>query len=453
MASQDPKPMPPSNPQLPQHLWKRFKKEFPQSIIFSSAFSVARHGLVTGEIRATSSEFVAFCVPKMDGVEQFLELGPSWLHLAIAYGDLPLACEALRLGCPIQHPERRGYSPVYFGCAWVERYVHHGRFKDRTGKPHVIPDKQIPELMKGYSKMLEICVFLIQQHSDPNAMHKGVSLLHLACLIGSWDLIRALLLHGAKPANNVTSTIHPIDMFETPSDKARFTALVSQYCTQVRPARPCPCASGRPLSECHATYQPYPAEYLCPCCSHKIYAKCCQKRPAFAWYEEWTDETQFHYVQKVIQPMKFSDPEEQAKFVAKLQSSNEAEQRDLLPTPEGTRATTQRLHAVIQCLALCGKVDRAFAKAAEKTGYLPRPGWNDGTSKIDGKEAMNYWNQVIDDYIASGVDNRGRRIIENSAKIGIAGGPLFRNVRPTGAPTLKAGLRSSFSCARAAKRG
>jgi hypothetical protein len=220
--------------------------------------------------------------------------------------------------------------------------------------------------------MLKVCIFLLEQHSDPNETHKGVSLLHLACVIGSWDLIRTLLLHGAKPSNDNTSKIYPIDMLETPAEKARFTALVSQSSTQVRPPRPCPCGSGSPLSACHAKDQPYPGEYLCPCCSRKTYAKCCQKKIAFSWSERWTDETQFHWVKTVIQPMQFTDPEEQTEFIAKMQSMNKAEQRDLLPTPEGTREILRRTRAIIQTLALYGKVDRAFAKAAEKTGYFPK---------------------------------------------------------------------------------
>jgi hypothetical protein len=70
--------------------------------------------------------------------------------------------------------------------------------------------------------------------------------------------------------------------------------------------------------------------------------------------------------------MQFTDPEEQTEFIAKVQSMNKAEQRDLLPTPEGTGEILRRTRAIIQTLALYGKVDRAFAKAAEKTGYFPK---------------------------------------------------------------------------------
>ncbi|KAJ7640799.1 hypothetical protein DFH06DRAFT_1215271 [Mycena polygramma] len=436
MTSEDLKPLPPCNPQLPQHLWKRFKTEYPHSIIFSSNFTDARHRLVTGEMSAKDSRPIPGFILDMPGREAFLNLEPGWLHIAVMFGDPPLACEMLRLGCPIQSKDRRNHSAVYFGCAWVENYMRHGKWKDRTGKT-VVPDEQILELMKHYSQMLKVCIFLVEQHSDPNEMHKGVSILHLACLIGSWDLIRALLLHGAKPSNDNAPKMYPIDTLETLSDKANFTALVSQYSTQIRPPRPCPCASGRTLSECHATDQPYPGEYLCPCCSRKTHAKCCEKRIGFTWHEIWTEETQFDFVKKIIQPMKFADPEEQADFIAKVQSMSKDDQRDLIPTVGEARDTIQRHQVTVQLLARSGKIDRAFAKAAEKTGYLPRPGWNEVDSKIDGKVSMSKWNQAVDDYITSGVDHRGRRVIENAAKIGSTGGPLFRRCEANGCANVE----------------
>ncbi|KAJ7145306.1 hypothetical protein C8R43DRAFT_1237469 [Mycena crocata] len=278
--------------------------------------------------------------------------------------------------------------------------------------------------MKGYSNMLRICVFLIEQHSDPNEMHKGVSLLHFACLIGSWDLICALLLHDAKASNDNPSKVYPVDMFQSSSDKARFTALTSEYSNKARPPHPCPCASGIPLSQCHATDQPY---HICPCFSRKTYAKCCQKRTAVTWHEKWTDETQFHFVKKLIRPIKFIDPAEQTQFIAKVKTMSKAEQREkLLPTPEGTQEALQLIHAVIKSLAFRGKIDRAFAEATEKTGYFPRPGRIAVTSKHNGKGRMDHWNRVVDDYIASGADHRGRTCIEDAAKIAVSGGPLYR---------------------------
>ncbi|KAJ6473641.1 hypothetical protein C8R47DRAFT_1145096 [Mycena vitilis] len=439
MTSQAPEPLPPSHPQLPQHLWKRFKKEYPQSAIFSPNFTTCRHLLVTGEMSAKASYAIPAFVPTGTPVlrDIFLGLDPTWFHVAIISGDLPLACEILRLGCPIQSRDRHDTSAVYFGCDLVRKYVHHGKWRDLTGKSYAVPDSEIPEVMKRNSQILQICIFLIEQHSDPSETHKGASLLHLACLIGSWDLIRALLLHGAKFSNDNAPKMYPIDMLETSSEKSNFTTLVSQYSTQIRPPRPCPCASGRPLSECHATAQPYPGEYLCPCCSRKTHAKCCQKRLGFTWHEIWTEETQFDFVKKVIQPMKFADPEEEAAFIAKVQRMSKDQQRDLIPTVGEARDTIQRHHTTIQLLALSGKIDRAFAKAAEKTGYLRRPGWHEVDSKLDGKLSVSKWNQAVDDYITSGVDYRGRRIIENAAKIGSTGGPLFRRCEANGCPNVE----------------
>ncbi|KAJ6595675.1 hypothetical protein DFH09DRAFT_905714 [Mycena vulgaris] len=424
-------PLPPSNPQLPKPVWKKFKKDYPDSIIFSPNFSTARHLLVTGEIPASSSDYISYFAHKLDGIERFLDLNPSWLHLATLHGDLALACEALRLGSPIQLTERRGFSALYFGCRFVEGFVRHGKFKDGPGKS-LVPENMVSELMKRYDLILQVCIFLVEQHSDPNEAHKGLSLLHLACVIGSWDLIHALLLHGAKPSVSGTSKILPIDMLESPSEKARFTVRVSECSIIPRPPRPCPCASGRPLSECHATSQPYPGEYICPCMSRKIHAKCCQKKDAFSWHEFWDDEKQFDFKMQIIQPMQFTDPADQAGFIAELQSMSKAEQHDLLPTHESVRKHLEGSRATIQILASHGMVDLAFAKAVDKTGLIPRPGWTDTASKLDGKGLVKKWNLAVDDYIASGDDHRGRRSIEDAAKIGMTGGPLYRKCEADG---------------------
>ncbi|KAJ7927448.1 hypothetical protein B0H13DRAFT_2653444 [Mycena leptocephala] len=360
-----PAPLPSSNPQLPQYVWKKFKKEYPESIIFSS-FNVPRHLLSTGEILADSSEYITHFVPNTVGREEFLNLNPGWLHLAVFLSDLPLACEALRLGSPIQHKERRGFSAVYFGCAWVER---------------------------------------------ESTLHSP----------------RIPILHSSPPSSSLSLWL------------------------------------GSPLSACHAKDQPYPGEYLCPCCSRKTYAKCCQKKIAFTWSERWTDETQFHWVKTVIQPMQFTDPEEQTEFIAKMQSMNKAEQRDLLPTPEGTRKSfsiPEPSSKLLRCTAK--SIVRLQKQPRRQVIFRSVPGWIDVTSKVDGKALMGHWNQAIDDCIASGVDHRGWRIIENAAKIGIAGGPLFRKCEANGCANIEgrdsvrllvcAGCKTAVYCSKSCRR-
>lgn len=50
--------------------------------------------------------------------------------------------------------------------------------------------------------------------------------------------------------------------------------------------------------------------------------------------------------------------------------------------------------------------------------------WTGGIPKVEQKIRMDSWNIAVDEYIASGVDNRLREDIENESKIGLGGGPL-----------------------------
>ncbi|KAJ7078085.1 hypothetical protein C8R44DRAFT_825635 [Mycena epipterygia] len=422
-----------SNPQLPQQVWKRFKEDYPESIIFTTSFSIARHGLVTREFSPSSSEGIPKFAPQIDGIQHFLGLDPTWLHLATTSGDLPLACEALRLGTPIQQKERRGFSALYFGCGCVENCVHRRKFREDSINSYIVPKHLIPAMMEKYDQILKVCIFLVEQHSDPDETHNaGVTLLHLACSIGSWDLIRVLILHGAKHSRQNPLKMLPIDTFESPSDKARFRALVSECSTKTRPPRPCPCASGLPLAECHATDQPYPGEYICPCKSRRIHSKCCQKKDTFAWHEIWDDEHQFEFKRK---PLNVPDSSLalMVEWTTKVERMSLAERRNCMVSLE----FIQRVRAIIHDLALRGMIDLAFASAVEKIGYPPRPGLLEMTTRTEGKSFVEKWNQAVDDYIESGVDRRPRKSIENAAMLGMAGGPLYRKCEADGCPNVE----------------
>ena len=98
--------------------------------------------------------------------------------------------------------------------------------------------------------------------------------------------MRLFIQHGAKIPSSFSSS--PI--VSSPANKTRFKNLFEQVLKagETRPPRPCPCWSGKLLSDCHASpgTKPYPPEFLCQCGSRKIYEKCCTKKD-FEWVEEW----------------------------------------------------------------------------------------------------------------------------------------------------------------------
>ncbi|KAJ6464199.1 hypothetical protein C8R47DRAFT_1079747 [Mycena vitilis] len=126
------------DPQLPRALWERFQKDHPHSIIFHAFFSDVRHQILVIKVNPISMEFpenpLAFdglyppiitAVPsskKTDKPTLNGTMGGSWLHLAVTQADLPLAHECIRLGTPIEHKDRRGYSALYFACSVVSNF-------------------------------------------------------------------------------------------------------------------------------------------------------------------------------------------------------------------------------------------------------------------------------------------------------------------------------------------
>ncbi|KAJ7927487.1 hypothetical protein B0H13DRAFT_1598639, partial [Mycena leptocephala] len=202
-------------------------------------------------------------------------------------GDLPLAYESLRLGTSVDCTDKFGVSPLWYGCdALVQVTRRYGVLVQAMQRYDGIsfPDQRHAKLQEYMRKMCRVCLFFIAHHSNPNETHKAdISVLALACSMRSWELIRALLLHGAIP-KGLSQIFH-----NYPTDKARFENLVSELSTAVRPSRLCPCGSERPLTDCHQKSQPYPAHYLCPCESRKIHAVCCAKKTDISWREYWNE--------------------------------------------------------------------------------------------------------------------------------------------------------------------
>ncbi|KAJ6543811.1 hypothetical protein B0H10DRAFT_1356022 [Mycena sp. CBHHK59/15] len=421
------KHLPRSDPQLPADLWKGFKKDFPKSIIFTPFFSDVRHLMLTGEQNPNfpfpADEFIGgvaqmFCLPAARE-----NLNWSYLHAAVMHGDLPLAYETVRLGTSIHEKDQDGRSALYFGCELLARL--RGKSLQRVIAslgPLAVSGDTIAHLS---AQIHRVCLFLVSQHSDPNETHGDFSLLHFACITSSWDLIQYLLIFGANPCPSVDKPAHlPVNMLRNESDKVRFTALVSKLARAARPARLCPCASGRYLNDCHAVEQPYPSDYICLCRSRKIYLACCAKKSGLTWKEVWNEKADWlDHTQSITMSGQMQ--------TADITSGQIMQQLALLEAMDRHNKTAY-WPAIVDALAKKQLIDPAYAAASKQTKIAPSPDAVQKHTKLEWRQHVTKWNDAVDAYIASKVDRRAPQAIEDAAKIGVAGGPLYRRCEAAG---------------------
>ncbi|KAJ7461478.1 hypothetical protein FB451DRAFT_1268301 [Mycena latifolia] len=417
------KPLARSDPQLPRPLWERFKREFPESIIFTNFFSDIRHIML---VQGPTPDLTAAIPVHLNAAMKVFSIdaskagqGLSYLHLATLQGDLPLAYESLRLGTSIHCKDEQGYSPLFFGTRMLSRLMHHGKSNFPVGP------LSLAEGEEQIFRRRDVCLFLISNHSDPNETHMmggtTISVLALACCIGSWELINALLLHGANPTGLAK-------IFQSKADRNRFKTLASEMSTAVRPLRICPCGSGRSLKDCHLEAQPYPPSYICPCESRKIHSACCAKEPDVSWEEIWDEEKGWLDPRPCItRNIQTADPDTDGTdiklgmLVAGMAGMGGAAfTRQTFPWLEKSNLV------ILQALAEQRRIDPAFVAASKKTMLTPSPTAIRAVPKPKWMKAMAEWNEAVDAYIASGVDKRASGVIEAAAKIGLAGGPLYR---------------------------
>ncbi|KAJ7167501.1 hypothetical protein C8R46DRAFT_1093209 [Mycena filopes] len=377
---------PPSKPQLPRDLCKALKKNCVAagSMIYTAFFSDVRHRLAM-------------------------------------HADLPLAYEAVRLGTSIGRPAKAGITALYHGLLTLLDCL-------KAGPAEVVAAplaSTIHDLMTG--TMRQVLLFLLSHHADPNESHNGVSVLHLACMGSFWDLVEALLLHGANPFYSVGAG-SPAHVLKNNADKARFSSLASKYQGTTRPPRPpriCPCGSGSPLQDCHAVAggKPYNPEYICCCGSRKIYSACCAKKAKIRYTEVWDEKAGRLVVDQFI-PMPRNltlrtrvgeDMSESERIQSQLQETEVGLATQMaasvLPTLQGD---------VLKRLLEAGRVDPAYAATALETKiHLALPNCVLTMSKVEWKTVMVKWNEAVDAYIASG------------------GGPLHRRCEAPGCSKLE----------------
>ncbi|KAJ6471789.1 hypothetical protein C8R47DRAFT_743816 [Mycena vitilis] len=442
-----PRPLLPRfDPQLPRVLWERFRKDYPESIIFHALFSDARHQILTmrlnvvslvdpadGEI-AFDDLFPPVVTIKQPGVQPTKNgtMGGSWLHLAVTQGDLPLAHECIRLGTPIDHKDRRGYSALYFACSVVKDFLLPDGPVSVAIHP---PSGRRPRQNFGtdfVSQLISIVLLLLEHHADPNEVHGGISLLGLACLADQWNIIQALLIHGAHvfPSSVALEPVQlPKSFLKTQRDRSVFDAFVTRFAGKLRPRRRCPCGADRALEDCHSKMQPYPEEGICPCGAGKICAKCCFKRKQMYWAEIWDARGARLLrlcIPRITQDQGVFTPAEE-EYIKDANSGGKA-----------VRLFTNFSRGILMELAEKGKLDPAYAAAGSKVHFIPLyPKGAQTMSKMEVNLSTGLWNAAVDEYIASGIDSRPTESIENAAKVGPAGGPLHRRCEAAGCPNIE----------------
>ncbi|KAJ6595682.1 hypothetical protein DFH09DRAFT_1357603 [Mycena vulgaris] len=391
--------LPRSNPQLPHHLLEQFRRDSPNSIIFTLYFGDVRHFMLIGgptpELECVIPIHFNDIVQTFNYDSDHAERDLSYLHLALFHGELPLAHESLRLGTSVHRKDpRTGYSPLFYGFENLFGYMEHGKII--VGGP----------LQVIAQANLEAYVARISQRRIPPRPR-----------LPHWILgpIRALLLHGATPGYVA------ISQFINQADSERFECLVHETSTAIRPARICPCGSARPLADCHALSRPYPAQYICPCGSRNINAACCAKTD-ISWTEKWNEEKEWLDFGRTA-PL---DPSLNAMYMKGVVAA------ELEPLIREFSWFDKPNLPILKGLVESCHVDPAYAAACKETMLALSPAAARAIPQTEWVKAMTTWNEAVDKYIASGVDDRSPEIIEAAGKTGLAGGPFYRRCEAAG---------------------
>jgi hypothetical protein len=318
------------------------------------------------------------------------------LHFFAMDGDVLCTSELITCGATPDKADRHGITPLHLV----------GQEMIKVKNPLVTLSKAdgsgMTDKKRLYMQLAWVARILVEQHANVNIVIQNDSLLNLVCTWKDWDLIALLLKHGATPSPRSASR------FTTSTDKKRFLDLAKTYGSGARPARICPCWSGKTVPECHGKGAlPYPLKYMCVCGSTKTYERCCHKRGKFV-SEKW-------------------DP---------------ASQRNLLTYDDVHPIPPIFQHTLAVTLLSRGLIDPAFGYAMGKTEFLPLyvhdlfcdtssstatySPHRRTTSRSVRVDMQTVWNKHVDDYIAQGTDSHSKGEIERKAKVGAGNGALFR---------------------------
>ncbi|TFK48402.1 hypothetical protein OE88DRAFT_522281 [Heliocybe sulcata] len=228
---------------------------------------------------------IATLVPTRACALRLGEKGQTLLRAAAQQGEPSLALEMIRLGACIDYPDTELTTPLVLGLTHLvvltavaaECPAQLSRSEDyHRSKRRVI-------------RIAWVCKLIIEQHADVNKTDGDYAPLDLACKVEHWNLITLLLEHGANPERRGPDGLQAVNRLTATGSKTRFLGLVRKNSNPVRPAKPCPCWSGKLLDECHALGpKPYPSVFLCRSVSGKLHGNCrLQRNVSFqeVWYK------------------------------------------------------------------------------------------------------------------------------------------------------------------------
>ncbi|KAJ7209773.1 hypothetical protein GGX14DRAFT_521305 [Mycena pura] len=411
--------MPLSRPLLPADLVQKIKSDDMMSGFESDVFGQSFH-----ENRLQMRNWLAPLSPDSfvqdNGIGFFAEMKRTSLHLAAYDGDVLAVYELLGLGATADKPDSAGITPVCLAISRLAIFTSHTvRVFSPTGVPLSAAD-----LEKEASRLKSVIRILVEQHVALDKSINGEPLLSILCRSRLWDIIALFLDHGATCPKNITT------LLKTTADRSQLTSMLkARPQTPVnRPARKCPCWSGKSVSECHAKAQPYPLRYICVCGSARTYQKCCFARKSYV-SEKWDprlnrimhdyDKRQSE-ITEVMEIMQKGD--ELRKAVARAGGVT-VETEPVYP-PRYQPDTVRRFMEGLLAQDL-GHVDPAFAYALSRVDFIPRP-QSRMCSRFLCDNRQQRWNTLIDEYIDTQKDRRTRHSIERAAKIGTWNGALLR---------------------------
>ncbi|TDL24233.1 hypothetical protein BD410DRAFT_827242 [Rickenella mellea] len=385
-------------------------------------FDEARHNMA---IRACLIDQL-FSISNSDNQESFL-------HIASRQGDIPLAYEMIRLGASIDAKDTQGQTALFhalqmFSALTVQMEERPPHSKSENENPHLHPNRA--------ARIKIVARLLIEQHADVN-----IALDRLTCLrmlfrprSKDWELIELLIAHGARddPVGRIA--------FKFSKAEQRHLDALFRAKQKLRPRRPCPCFSGKLVTDCHGKkMKPLPLHFLCPCQSGSIYKNCCKKR-RLRWLEGWNKERGSIELWREDMQVELPLPQHTMDIISKIMNNSDgayshakvlARATDMplavgktgIP-PEIENPSTLLLET-LEDLSEDGLVDPAFAFAIPRARWNVRPLGRKVPKQFSSRYAKSF-NGYVDQYIAKGRDPRNKLEIEIAAKIGPSCGALYR---------------------------
>ncbi|KAF8172502.1 hypothetical protein BJ912DRAFT_101664 [Pholiota molesta] len=395
-----------SKPLLPPEFIKEIESQPMMKGFKSQVYSTEAHTARLAMRNWTKPESPNCTVELPNGADGFTKAAKrTYVHLHAMEGDILALCERLRCGANPDQKDSDGITPIDVCMRDMLTFFIPGVYilNHETNQLYTAAETE-----RNVARCTRVVRILVEQHADVNGAAGGRSLLDMACSMKNWEIITLLLEHGAK----MTLPRSVVESCFTRDEQALFYGLVTSKSLpldQPRPAKMCPCWSGKPLHECHANRHSYPLEFMCICGSAKIYKKCCLLKTPVS--EKWDDEHQ--------------------RIVHYLDSTGQEQ----VPPPSHNAKLLEANKMVATLLLMQNSIDPAFAYAMERHIWYPRiptPRDRKTFSRSIQEGWQKGWNALIDEYIDKGIDNRSRFDIERAAKTSVWGGALIRTCEGDG---------------------